>query len=342
LGTQPFERLPHVPRAEELLEQAFRKARQKAASIHVLAKGQRPRLAEEARVKAARGSISRRLRALLRETPRIERVHPFYLEVLETVVGLDRFKKDMGAVKWALGRTESLQRSHLRKMRSIRRGYASVRRSYFGRLASVLKQIDPQLDELARARAVLRKLPDIDFSKACLLVCGPSNTGKSSLVKRISSGKPKIAAYPFTTKHVNVGHRDLGGRVIQIVDTPGLLDRPLSKRNPIEIRAIAALRHLGDLTVFLFDPSETCGIPIEMQMSIYRSVGELLGKDTRLLTAANKIDLSPKENLKNLDRALKRRAIRISCLTGEGIDELLHAISEELEAVQTAGEGILH
>jgi len=342
LGTQPFERLPHVPRAEELLEQAFRKARQKAASIHVSAKGQRPRLAEEARVKAARGSISRRLRALLRETPRIERVHPFYLEVLDTVVGLDRFKKDMGAVKWALGRTESLQRSHLRRMRSIHRGYASVRRSYFGRLASVLKQIDPQLDELARARAVLRKLPDIDFSKACLLVCGPSNTGKSTLVKRISSGKPKIAAYPFTTKHVNVGHRDLGGRVIQIVDTPGLLDRPLSKRNPIEIRAIAALRHLGDLTVFLFDPSEACGIPIEMQMSIYRSVGELLGKDTRLLTAANKIDLSPKENLENLDRALKRQAIRISCLTGEGIDELLHAISKELEAMQTADEGILH
>lgn len=349
LGTQPFERLPHVPRAEELLEQAFRKARQKAASIHVSAKGQRPRLAEEARVKAAQGSISRRLRALLRETPRIERVHPFYLEVLETVVGLDRFKKDMGAVKWALGRTESLQRSHLRKMRSIRRGYASVRRSYFGRLASVLKQIDPQLDELARARAVLRKLPDIDFSKACLLVCGPSNTGKSTLVKRISSGKPKIAAYPFTTKHVNVGHRDLGGlirsidrSVIQIIDTPGLLDRPLSKRNPIEIRAIAALRHLGDLALFLFDPSEACGIPIEMQMSIYRSVGELLGKDTRLLTAANKIDLSSKENLENLDRALKRRAIRISCLTGEGIDELLHAISKELEAVQTTGERILH
>jgi len=330
-----------VPRAEELLEQAFRKARQKAASIHVSPKGQRPRLTEAARVKAARGSISRRLRTLLKETPRIERVHPFYLEVLDTVVGLDRFKKDMGAIKWALERTESLHRSHLRKMRSIRRGYASVRKSYFGRLASVLKQIDPQLDELARARAVLRKLPDIDFDKACLLVCGPSNTGKSTLVRRISSGKPKIAAYPFTTKHVNVGHRDLGGRAIQIVDTPGLLDRPLSKRNPIEIRAIAALRHLGDLAVFLFDPSETCGIPIEMQISIYRSVGELLRKNTRLLTAANKIDLSPKENLENLDRALKQRAVRVSCLTGEGIDELLHAMSQELEAVQTAGEGML-
>ncbi len=298
-------------------------------------------MAEEARVKAAGGLVSRKLRALLRETPRIELVHPFYLEVLDTIVGIEEFKRDMGAVKWALERTESLQRSHLRKMRGIRRGFASVRKSYFGRLASVLKQIDPQLDELARARAVLRKLPDIDFDKACVLVCGPSNTGKSTLVRRISSAKPQIAAYPFTTKQVSVGHRDVGRRVVQIVDTPGLLDRPLSERNPIELRAIVALEHLGDLVLFLFDPSETCGISIEMQTSIYRSVVESLGKDARLLVTANKADLSPRENLEKLDRILEQRAIRVSCLTGEGMDELLDRISEALEAVKTEDEGRL-
>lgn len=341
MGTQPFERLPHVPRADELLEQAFRRARRKAASIHVSRRGERPRLAEEARVKAAGGLVSRKLRALLRETPRIDLVHPFYLEVLDTIVGIEEFKRDMGAVKWASERTESLQRSHLRKMRTIRRGFASVRKSYFGRLASVLKQIDPQLDELARARAVLRKLPDIDFDKACVLVCGPSNTGKSTLVRRISSAKPRIAAYPFTTKQVSVGHRDVGRRAVQIVDTPGLLDRPLSERNPIELRAIVALEHLGDLVLFLFDPSETCGISIEMQTSIYRSVVESLGKDARLLVTANKVDLSPRENLEKLDRILEQRAIRVSCLTGEGMDELLRRISEALEAMKTEDEGKL-
>ena len=327
-----------MPRAQELLEQAFRKAREKAASVGVFQRGQRPRLKEEARVKAAGGLVSRKLHALLRQTPRIEEVHPFYRDVLDTMVGTDQFKKDMGAIKWALERTESLQRIHLREMRRIRRGYASVRKSYFGRLASVLKQVDPQLDELGRARAALRKLPDIDFDKACLLVCGPSNTGKSSLVRRISSAKPRIAAYPFTTKQVNVGHRDLGGRVLQIVDTPGLLDRPLSKRNPIELRAIIALENLGDLAVFLFDPSETCGLPIEMQMSIYHSVANSLRKDTRLLVAANKIDLSPRENLEKLERTLNQPAIRISCLTGEGIEELLGCMSDALAAMNRESE----
>jgi len=335
---QPFEQLPQVPRAEQLLEQAFRRARERAASIYVSRRRERVRFAEEAMVKTAQGLISRKLRALLRQTPRIEQVHPFYLKVLDTVIAIDQFKKDMGAVKWALERTESLQHSHLRKMRSISRGYTLVRKSYFGRLASVLKQVDPQLDELERARAALRKLPDIDFDEACLVVCGPSNTGKSSLVRRISSARPRIAAYPFTTKQVSVGHTDLGGRVVQIVDTPGLLDRPLSNRNPMELRAIVALEHLGDLAVFLFDPSETCGFPIQVQTSVYRSVAKSLRKDTRLIVAANKIDLSPRENLEKLDEMLKQQTIKISCLTGEGIDDLLHDISEALGAMKTESE----
>jgi nucleolar GTP-binding protein len=83
--------------------------------------------------------------------------------------------------------------------------------------------------------------------------------GKSSLLRCLSSAKPEIAQYPFTTKEIHVGHIEKTEKYItkrfQIIDTPGLLDRPLSKRNEIEKQAIAALTHLADLIVFVLDVS---------------------------------------------------------------------------------------
>ena len=44
-----------------------------------------------------------------------------------------------------------------------------------------------------------------------------------------------------------------------MVDTPGLLDRPMDDRNAIEMQAIAAIEHVGSLCIFLMDISEQCG-----------------------------------------------------------------------------------
>jgi len=73
------------------------------------------------------------------------------------------------------------------------------------------------------------------------------------------------------------------------VDTPGLLDRPLGQRNEIELQAISALRHLGDVLLFIIDPSGTCGYEPDEQMRLLDEVREHI--DMPLLVAANKVDL---------------------------------------------------
>ena len=85
----------------------------------------------------------------------------------------------------------------------------------------------------------------------------------------------EVNHYPFTTKRIHVGHFTFRRLQYQIVDTPGLLDRPMENRNQIEMQAISALEHLGSLVLFLIDDSEDCGTGKEQQ-NLLDEVSKLL------------------------------------------------------------------
>ena len=75
-----------------------------------------------------------------------------------------------------------------------------------------------------------------------------------------------------------------------MVDTPGLLDRPMHKRNHIEMQAISALENLGSLVLFLIDESENCGMSIEEQNNLLEEILELLA-ETTVMIISTKADL---------------------------------------------------
>jgi nucleolar GTP-binding protein len=100
----------------------------------------------------------------------------------------------------------------------------------------------------------------------------------------------EVNHYPFTTKQIHVGHFTHRRLQYQMVDTPGLLDRPMEQRNHIEMQAIAALEHIGSLVLFLVDESESCGTPLEEQMNLLEEVQTLL-PDTELMQVSSKADL---------------------------------------------------
>jgi len=103
------------------------------------------------------------------------------------------------------------------------------------------------------------------------------------------------------------------------VDTPGLLDRPLGERNEIEMQAISALRHLGDVLLFIIDPSGTCGYEPDKQMRLLDEVREHI--DMPLLVAANKVDLLVADN--KVEPPGSRFDAVMSTLTGEGVDDVM-------------------
>ena len=75
-----------------------------------------------------------------------------------------------------------------------------------------------------------------------------------------------------------------------MVDTPGLLDRPMVERNEIEMQAIAALENVGSVAVFLLDPSEDGGTSMDSQLNLLEEVRTLLG-DTPVVLVDGKMDL---------------------------------------------------
>jgi GTP-binding protein len=155
---------------------------------------------------------------------------------------------------------------------------------------------------------------------------GYPNAGKSTLLRKISAARPKVAAYPFTTLHPIVGVMELPGyRRLTIADIPGLIEgahRGLGLGYEF-LRHITRCRVL----VFVIDTAGSEGRnPIEDLQNIRREIDlyDPALSSRPWLAVANKMDLTDAE--KNL-RAMQKRFPRIniiptSAAKGEGIAEL--------------------
>jgi nucleolar GTP-binding protein len=148
-----------------------------------------------------------------------------------------------------------------------------------------------------------------------VVIAGFPNVGKSQLVERISSARPVIAPYPFTTQGIGVGHVKFGWHRFQVIDTPGLLDRPLEERNAIELQAILALKYLADVIVFILDPSETAGYTMEKQERLLTSVRENF-PGIPIIEVENKVDVLRSDS----------ERLKMSAINGEGVEVLLDQI----------------
>ena len=101
-------------------------------------------------------------------------------------------------------------------------------------------------------------LPSIDPNTRTILVCGYPNVGKSSFMNKVTRADVEVQPYAFTTKSIYVGHTDYKYLRWQVLDTPGILDRPLEERNTIEMQSITAMAHLRAVVLYIVDASEQC------------------------------------------------------------------------------------
>jgi nucleolar GTP-binding protein len=253
------------------------------------------------------------LRLIVRRFPNLNEIDPFYAETIDIVIGIDNLKMSLASVNWAATKIHQLSRAAIAKIPRVSDAKA-VRKQMFGRTASIMREIQSDLDFLNQARNTINAFPALG-SEPTILVAGYPNVGKSSFVAFVTSATPEIALYPFTTKGIVVGHIEYRERRYQIVDLPGLLDRPLSERNPIELQAITALKHLGDVILFIVDPSDTSGYTVPDQLKLLNELRSQV--DLPFIVVENKIDLKPTESV--------QESFKISTKSGEGIAQVLKA-----------------
>ncbi|MEO8684631.1 MAG: GTPase ObgE [Devosia sp.] len=167
---------------------------------------------------------------------------------------------------------------------------------------------------------------------------GLPNAGKSTFLAAVSAAKPKIAAYPFTTLHPNLGVVSIGERDFVLADIPGLIEGA-SEGAGIGDRFLGHVERCGVL-VHLIDGTEA---DIKTAYKTIRS--ELAAYDERLaekpeLVVLNKIDaIDPdelKEKVKILKKASKQDVMLVSGVTGKGTDLVLYAIVDTLDATKAA------
>jgi GTP-binding protein len=159
---------------------------------------------------------------------------------------------------------------------------------------------------------------------------GFPNAGKSTLLRRISAAKPRVAAYPFTTLTPSLGVVEIGDRRIVAADIPGLIEGAsegvgLGDRFLRHIERTRVIVHLLDAGGIDVEPTDL----IERYETIRRELGayrpDLLERGE--LIVLSKIDLvqddSDLEAAEAELRSRGRTVVRLSAATGEGVNVLL-------------------
>lgn len=163
-------------------------------------------------------------------------------------------------------------------------------------------------------------------------VVGFPNAGKSTLISNITNAHPKIASYPFTTKSPVLGVVYVDNGSFVIADIPGLIEgsckgRGLGDKFLRHIERTGILVHLVDMSGSEGrDPLKDYRI-INLEL---RNYSKAVAKKHQIV-AANKMDLGgAQENLKKFKKAVKKTIYPISALKGQGLEELIEAISKKL------------
>lgn len=162
---------------------------------------------------------------------------------------------------------------------------------------------------------------------------GCPNSGKSTLLSRLSNAHPKIASYPFTTTEPILGISKLkDGSSCTIADIPGLINgahqgKGLGDKFLRHIERTSLLVHVIDITGYdNHSPADNFYI-INSELEAY---SPSLAKK-RQIVVANKIDLDiDGKKMRELRRKIHKRVMPISALAGDGIESLKIAILKKV------------
>jgi len=337
----PFNEFFHVPNSQELLDIAFKKAMKSTAQVSlnapIIVKAKKK---EFKRVQLAVQDIIDRILNIIKSVPVIDELPDFYKELASLLVDIDKLKLTLGRLNGILPILSQIQREYLKKIKRIEvpKEGDRLRRSVFGRVSSIIKKRNEDLVYLNDIRGKLREIPSLDSDVPCIVVAGYPNVGKSSIVKLISTNKKiEVQEYPFTTKKLNIGHllieKDFDTIRLQIIDTPGILDRPMAERNYMELQAILALRLISDLILFIFDPTPACGYSIDSQIDLYNEIKQNFAKEGKIemVIILNKMDLANSSEIEYLKEKLKlnsKQIILTNASTGENVDKIINLLND--------------
>lgn len=315
--SQPFEDLPTTPRSEELIDQAFSRAARSG-------RAKSGNEAQQSMLLTSANIVSDNLENVVTAWPDFDRLDPFYYELADAIVDANALRQHLNELSWASQKATDIRHEYEPRLTNDRETAVKFRKQAFARIADVVEEVEDDLLAVGDAREQLRDLPDIRPEKPTIVVAGYPNVGKSSFVNTVTRASNEEASYPFTTTQIHVGHVERDHINYQLVDTPGLLDRPPEDRNESESQAVSALTHAADAVMVVLDPTGNCGYPLDVQRALRDDIEERF--DVPVITVYNKMDVYD-GSIDELDDG----AYGMSVTDSDNVEEVLTAMIEAVD-----------
>jgi nucleolar GTP-binding protein len=237
---------------------------------------------------------------IIKNFPSIDSMPEFYQELIMNTLDYNALKKSLGTISWAADNISKIAEEYKYQMRTSRDiiQIKKVMNSFYGRISSIMRQINPALKMLEHARQVMKTYPSVKTDLFTIAITGFPNIGKSTLLSKITPAKPEIKDYAFTTKGINQGYARYGINKIQFIDTPGVLDR--QKKNAIEEQAYLVLKYATNLIIYVIDLTEP--YPLKEQEKLFKGLKDY---DKPMIVYLSKTDILPKALIDKYKRKYK-------------------------------------
>lgn len=319
-----FQKIKKIENADFYLDYAFKKANEKAEKSRdktFKKRIEKSRYIELEKLNVIKDKLVNNFTQITDDFPDFDNMGEFYNELLKLMLNKKTVKKSLGAISWASLQIKKLNRMFTAKVKGADdiETINNARKSYYGRISSVIKQISKEIDYLEVTRKVLRKFPVIREEAIVVCIAGFPNVGKSTLLGKLTDAKPEINKYAFTTKSLNLGMTKIKYREVQFIDTPGTLNR-LDKMNDIEQIAHIAMKYAGNIILYLFDVSES-SYPLKDQKKLLKQLKEL---DKPIIAYITKQDITDEDDLEEFKNEFDKKKIPLIL----DIEELKNKIVE--------------
>ncbi|KAJ5232408.1 Nucleolar GTP-binding protein 1 [Penicillium chermesinum] len=306
-----------VPSSSEFLDIVLsRTQRQLPTQIRAGFKISRIRGFYTRKVKYTQETFCEKFQAILDGFPRLQDIHPFHKDLMNTLYDADHFRIALGQVSTAKHLIETVSRDYVRLIKYAQSLFQckQLKRAALGRMATICRRLKDPLVYLEQVRQHLGRLPSIDPNTRTLLICGYPNVGKSSFLRSITRADVDVQPYAFTTKS-------------------------LFEMNTIEMQSITAVAHLRSAILYFMDLSEQCGYSVTDQIKLFHSIKPLFANKIVYLVV-NKIDVRRPEDLdpeqqQAIQEILKSgdvEMLQVSCTTTEGVTAVKNAACDKLLA----------
>jgi len=231
-----FKSIKAIPPSKDLINIVLSKTQRKTPTVvHPGYNISRIRTFYMRKIKFCEQTINEKLSDILESFPKVEEVHPFYGDLINVLYDKDHYKLALGHIKASRNMIENLAKDYLKLAKYADSLYRckSLKKAALGRMCTILKKISASLAYLEEVRKHLARLPSINPFERTVLVTGYPNVGKSSFVNSVSRANVEVQPYPFTTQALYVGHTEYKNIRFQVIDSPGIMDRPLEQMNTI-------------------------------------------------------------------------------------------------------------